>query len=121
MNIYKTFFLFSLFLLPTYAWANSNSISCPGIVHSVMIEVGNDKPAPDIIIPDVGAEGETPQHEWNYLNNRPANVIITAHCFYPADPTKKYNKRTNKKVVDIKIPFGIKKCTLEENKRFHCE
>ncbi len=93
------------------ALATADPIGCPGTVDHVLIEVGRFKPYPDLIPPDVGAYGETPQQEWNYLSNKPDDVPVTVHCYPTEDRTVK---------TDVDIPASIRKCTLL-NDRFWCE
>lgn len=64
--------------------ARAETNLCPFPAHHVLIEQGHAE-YPILIPPDVGANGETPQQEWNGLGNAPAGTQLTLHCYKGAD------------------------------------
>ena len=97
--------------LPDSAGNSTIEIRCPGKVIGVDIEVGHHVPYPDLIIPDVGANGEVPYVEWNELSVRQPNMPpVTAHC---------YTKKGAGPSSDVNIPPSVKKCALRDNE-FTC-
>jgi hypothetical protein len=97
-----------VFTLPVMTLAKG--VGCPGPTYGVGVEIGHDKPFPDLMPPDDEYGSDNDPSEWSF-SEIPKNVPITAHC---------YPNNNLSGVIDVMIPRNIQKCRME-NKYFWCE
>lgn len=81
-------------------------VECPGKTTYVLVEQGKYDP-PAYVVPDWdnAREGDQYYGEWNYIHNQPDSVV---HCHYEKAGMA---GEVEPKVVDIKIPPEVTKCT----------
>ena len=96
--------------------AYAESASCPQGVARVTIKRGHNFPH-DLIVPDVGSDGQSPEQQWNDLTkeSKEENGGLVAHCYFDGD------KDTKKQRIDVVIPNHTKRCVLGEYGDFSCE